>query len=99
MPSSGDSMTETAGQREITIRYFAWVREKVGLSEESVSIPANVSTVDELIAWMQTRGDGYANAFAKPTAIRTAIDHRHVKGGFAIGDAREIGFFPPVTGG
>lgn len=99
MPSSGDSMTEAAGQREITVRYFAWVREKVGLSEEYVSIPANVSTVDDLISWMQSRGDNYANAFSKPTAIRTAIDHKHVKGSVAIGDAREIGFFPPVTGG
>ncbi|MBR2537206.1 MAG: molybdopterin converting factor subunit 1 [Hyphomicrobium sp.] len=83
----------------MTLRYFAWVREKVGHSEERVSIPADIATVADLVAWLQARGDGYAHAFAKPSAIRAAIDQKHVQSSALIHGAREIGFFPPVTGG
>lgn len=86
-------------ERTVTIRYFAWVREKIGVSEERVALPAHIATVGDLVAWMQTRGDGYARAFVEPAAIRTAVNHKHVKADALIGDAREIGFFPPVTGG
>lgn len=92
-------MTDLATSDDVTIRYFAWVREKVGRSEERVSLPADVATVADLVAWLQSRGDGYALAFAKPAAIRTAIDHRHVQSNAPVRGAREIGFFPPMTGG
>jgi sulfur-carrier protein len=92
-------MSTATAPRLITVRYFAWVREKVGTSEEQISVPHAVITVADLIAWLQSRHDGYASAFAKPGVIRAAIDHKHVKLDTVIGDAREIGFFPPVTGG
>lgn len=92
-------MAEAAQSRDVTLRYFAWVREKVGLSEERVSLPVDIATVADLVAWLQARGDGYARAFAKPSAIRAAIDHKHVQSNAPIHGAREIGFFPPVTGG
>ena len=81
------------------VKYFAWVRERIGKAEETIEPPANVRTVDELIAWLSGRGDGYAYAFEKPKVIRTAIDHAHVKPETAIAGAREIAFFPPMTGG
>lgn len=99
MPSSGDIMTDATKSNELTLRYFAWVREKIGRSEERVSLPANVNTVADLVTWLQARGEGYALAFAKPSAIRAAIDHKHVQNSAGIHGAREIGFFPPVTGG
>jgi len=83
----------------LTLRYFAWVREKVGLAEERVTLPADVATVADLMSWLGQRGDTYAAAFARPEVIRTAIDHNHVRPDAAIGGAREIAFFPPVTGG
>ena len=92
-------MTAPTSNREVTIRYFAWVREKAGISEERVTLPAHVMTIGDLIAWQQTRGDAFAAAFAKPEVIRAAADRVHVKADARIGDAREIGFFPPVTGG
>ncbi len=79
--------------------YFAWVRERVGLAEEVVDIPGDICTVADLVAWLATRGEHYANAFAQPDVVRAAIDHTHVKPGTAIAGAREIAFFPPVTGG
>ena len=81
------------------VLYFAWVRERVGKAEERSSRPPTVRTVAELIAWLSARGEEYAYAFEKPKVIRAAIDHAHVKPDAAIAGAREIAFFPPMTGG
>ena len=81
------------------VKYFAWVRERIGISEEMVDPPAAVRTVDDLIGWLSKRGETYAYAFEKPKVIRAAIDHTHVKPDAMISGAREIAFFPPMTGG
>jgi sulfur-carrier protein len=81
------------------VKYFAWVRERIGKAEETVEPPAEVRTVGELIDWLARRDDTYAYAFEKPKVIRAAIDHAHVKQDAAIAGAREIAFFPPMTGG
>jgi molybdopterin synthase sulfur carrier subunit len=79
--------------------YFEWIRERIGEAEEELAPPAEVSTVAELIAWLTRQGDGYAYAFEKAAVVRAAIDRRHVRLDAAIGAAREIAFFPPLTGG
>jgi molybdopterin synthase sulfur carrier subunit len=79
--------------------YFAWVRERIGKSEETVELPAGVATVGELVVWLSQRGEEYAHAFENPKIIRAAIDRTHVKTDSAIAGAREIAFFPPMTGG
>lgn len=81
------------------VLYFAWVRERIGKAEEIVDPPAAVRTVGDLIGWMAGRGEEYAAAFASPKTIRAAIDRTHVKPEAAIAGAREIAFFPPMTGG
>jgi molybdopterin synthase sulfur carrier subunit len=81
------------------IKYFAWVRERVGKAEETIEPPAEVRTVSELMGWLAQRGEHYAHAFETPKVIRAAIDHTHVKPDTAISGAREIAFFPPMTGG
>jgi sulfur-carrier protein len=83
----------------VKILYFAWVREKTGKPEEIVDLPPGVGTVQELVAWLKSRGPEYAEAFARGDVIRAAIDRVHVKPTAAIAGAREIAFFPPVTGG
>jgi molybdopterin synthase sulfur carrier subunit len=83
----------------VTLRYFAWVREKAGLAEENVDLPLEAATVADVIRWLKTRGPEYASAFERAEVIRAAIDQTHVKHDAAIGGAREIAFFPPVTGG
>jgi len=83
----------------VTLRYFAWVRERIGRSEETLVLPESAVSVGDLIAWLAARGPEYAHAFAKPTVIRAAIDKSHVKHDAVIAGAREIAFFPPVTGG
>ena len=79
--------------------YFAWVRERIGKAEETVEPPAEVRTVGDLIGWLAGRGETYAHAFETPRVIRAAIDPAHVPPETAIAGAREIAFFPPMTGG
>jgi sulfur-carrier protein len=81
------------------LRYFAWVRERIGKPEELIETPSSVGTVGELMAWLASRGEEYAHAFENPNVIRAAIDHHHVRPDAAIKGAGEIAFFPPMTGG
>ena len=81
------------------IRYFAWVRERVGKTDEDVELPTGIVTVGDLMAWLGTRGEEYARAFDNPKVIRAALDRSHVRAEAAIAGAREIAFFPPMTGG
>jgi len=79
--------------------YFAWVKEKTGIAAEEVELPRDVTTVAELIVWLKTRGPEVALAAARSDVIRAAIDRIHVRHDTRIGAAREIAFFPPITGG
>jgi sulfur-carrier protein len=83
----------------LKILYFAWVRERTGKAEEVVALPAEIATVADLVAWLKTRGPEYAAAFARAEVIRAAIDRRHVGADARLAGAREVAFFPPVTGG
>ena len=79
--------------------YFAWVRERIGTAEEDIDLPAEVKTAGDLLAFLQARGDGYAEALRDPKIIRVAINQEHVGHGEPIAGAREIALFPPMTGG
>ncbi len=79
--------------------YFAWVRERIGKAEEEIDPPAEVVTVADLIGWLSRRDEGYAHAFENPRTIRAALDRAHVKPDAALAGAREVAFFPPMTGG
>jgi sulfur-carrier protein len=83
----------------VKLLYFAWVRERIGKAEEDIEPPAGVATVGDLVAWLTGRGEGYAYAFENPKVIRAAIDKNHVRADATIASAREIAFFPPMTGG
>jgi sulfur-carrier protein len=91
-------MSESCGQR-VKLLYFAWVREKIGSGSEEIELPPQLETVSDVIGWLRTRGPQFDEAFARPQVIRTAIDKVHVKSAARIAGAREIAFFPPVTGG
>ena len=79
--------------------YFAWVRERIGRAEEELAPPPDIATVGDMIAWLRTRGEEYAYAFENPMVIRAAIDRAHVRADTTIVGAREVAFFPPMTGG
>jgi molybdopterin synthase sulfur carrier subunit len=79
--------------------YFAWVRERIGIADETITPPSDVTTVADLIAWLSKRGENYAYAFENAPVIRAALDRTHAKHDASISGACEIAFFPPMTGG
>lgn len=81
------------------LRYFAWVRERIGKPEEDLDIPVEVKTIGDLVQWLSKRGEEYGYAFENPKVIRAAIDQSHVQASAPIAGAREVAFFPPMTGG
>jgi molybdopterin synthase sulfur carrier subunit len=83
----------------VKLLYFAWVRERIGKPQEEIELPPGIATVGDLMGWLAKRGDEYAHAFENPKVIRAAIDRTHVRPEAAIAGAREIAFFPPMTGG
>jgi len=81
------------------ILYFAWVREKTGVSAEEVTVPADIATVSDLVDWLKKRSGGYAQAFADEAVVRVAVNQEYVSVAHAVSNEDEVAFFPPVTGG
>ncbi|MCF6370577.1 molybdopterin converting factor subunit 1 [Rhizobium halophilum] len=79
--------------------YFAWVRERIGKPEEQIELPEDVRTVRQLLSHLKTLGEEYEAALQYPEVIRVALDQEHVEHHEPIGNACEIGIFPPMTGG
>ena len=79
--------------------YFAWVRERIGVGEEIVAAPDDVTTVVDLVRWLAERDAAHALAFAEPDRLRAAVDQVFVGMDASIVGAREVAIFPPVTGG
>lgn len=83
----------------VKLVYFAWVRERIGKSEEHLDLPDNIDTIEALIGHLRTLGDGYETAFQEPEIIRVALNKVHQHHQAKIEHAQEIAFFPPMTGG
>ncbi len=84
---------------KVQLLYFARVREKTGLGAEMVELPESIETVADLLAWQKQRTPEYGEAFAESDVIRVALDQQHARPDSPVAGAREIAFFPPVTGG
>ena len=83
----------------MTLLYFAWVRERIGLDAEEIALPADVQTVAALLDWLRSRGGGYAQALEDLSVIRVAVNQEFAAPDHAVADGDEIALFPPVTGG
>ncbi|WP_332818302.1 molybdopterin converting factor subunit 1 [Sphingopyxis sp.] len=81
------------------IAYFAWVRERMGIADETIDVPAGIADVGALIAWLAARDARGALAFAEPHRIRAAIDGVMMGPDAPLVGVREVALFPPVTGG
>ena len=75
--------------------YFAWVREAVGMAQENVALPSGVATVGDLVDWLAQRHQ----VLADRSRLRVAVDQVMADRSTEIAGAREVAFFPPVTGG
>ena len=81
----------------VTILYFAWLRERIGLPRETIVTEA--ATVAELVAELRAREERYALAFADLKAVRVAVDQELSDFDAPLSGVREVAFFPPMTGG
>jgi molybdopterin synthase sulfur carrier subunit len=79
------------------VLYFAWVRERIGLPKETVTTDA--ATVADLVEELRAKEDRYAMAFSDLSALRVAVDQELTDFDASIVGAREVAFFPPMTGG
>jgi molybdopterin synthase sulfur carrier subunit len=79
--------------------YFAWLRHRIGLAEEQIEAPPAVRNVADLLAWLPTRGPGYAAALADLSVVRVAVNQDYVGREHALAPGDEVALFPPVTGG
>jgi molybdopterin converting factor subunit 1 len=81
------------------VLYFAWLRQAVGVGEETVSPPEAVATVGALIDWLAARSPAHAKAFADRAVVRCAVNQDFATVETPVGPGDEVAFFPPVTGG
>lgn len=81
----------------IDVLYFAWLRERIG--EPSEQVETNATTVAELVEELKTRSEAHALAFSDIASVRVAIDQDLSEMSASIDGAREVAFFPPMTGG
>lgn len=81
----------------LELMYFAWVRERIGLPKETIE--TNAQTVAELIEELAAREERYALAFSDLSSLRVAVDQVLTEFDAPLKEAREVAFFPPMTGG
>lgn len=79
--------------------YFAWIRQKTGIGEEQVSLPANVSDVGGLIDWLRVRDATFSAALEDVSVLRVAVNQEFATFDTKIVDSDEVALFPPMTGG
>ena len=80
------------------VLYFSWLRERIGTAAEDVD-PGDAATARDLIGALSSRSEDHAAAFQDISAIRVAVDQQMVDLDASVAGAREVAFFPPVTGG
>ena len=84
---------------KLELRFFASLREELGISQESITIPATVKTIADLRAHLIERGSPWAEVLADGKVLRCALNQRMVDASTLLQDGAEVAFFPPVTGG
>ena len=81
------------------VLYFAWLRQRIGVAEETVPLPSVVTTVGGLLTFLQGRSDEHATALADLSVVRVAVNQNYARDADPVSDEDEVALFPPVTGG
>lgn len=81
------------------VLYFAWLRQKTGVGEETVSPPDTVKDVAGLVEWLRDQGPGHADALQDLSSIRVAVNQEFATLSTAVSKGDEVALFPPMTGG
>ena len=83
----------------MVIRYFAWLRDHTGCAHETITCPADVNDISQLVHYLTTCSEGHRAAFANQETIKVAINQEFASFTAPVSDGDEVAFFPPVTGG
>ena len=83
----------------MVIKYFSWIKEHIGKSEEQITIPSDIINVDQLINYLNERDTKYNLLFEKKELIKIAVNKTYSSFDTKVSNSDEIAFFPPVTGG
>tara|TARA_B100000886_G_C20150464_1_gene377809 strand:+ start:91 stop:342 length:252 start_codon:yes stop_codon:yes gene_type:complete len=83
----------------MVIKYFSWIKEHIGKSEEQITIPSDIINVDQLINYLNERDTKYNLLFEKKELIKIAVNKTYSSFDTEVNNKDEIAFFPPVTGG
>ena len=81
------------------IKYFSWIKEHVGKSEEQIELPDDINNINELINYLNEIDKKYSIIFEKKELIKIAVNKTYTSFDANISNNDEIAFFPPVTGG
>lgn len=82
----------------IQLRYFASLRELLGIGDEQIELPDGVHDLTALTRWLQERDASWASALAD-SRLHVAVNQEIVKADARVADGDEVAWFPPVTGG
>ena len=83
----------------MVVKYFSWIKEHIGKAEDVIDLPTDITTIKELITYLENLNDDYKLAFEKKNLIKIAINKSYSSLDDKIDNNDEIAFFPPVTGG
>ena len=83
----------------MVIKYFSWIKEHIGKSEEQITIPSDITNVDQLINYLNEKDSKYNLLFEKKELIKIAVNKTYSSFDTKVSNIDEIAFFPPVTGG
>jgi sulfur-carrier protein len=84
---------------QLTVLYFAWLRERVGVAQETLSPPNSVATVADLLEYLANLDQRHAEAFKNRKSVRCAVNQEFAEAATLLRPGDEVAFFPPVTGG
>lgn len=84
---------------QIQVKFFAGLREALGLAADSLSLPDDAGDTGDVLALLRQRGGVWAEALADERLFRVAVDQRMGTVASPIRHGSEVAFFPPVTGG
>ena len=83
----------------MVIKYFSWIKEHIGKSEEQIILPSHINNINQLINYLNEIDEKYKLIYEKKELIKIAVNKTYSSFGTIINDSDEIAFFPPVTGG
>lgn len=85
--------------RILNIVYFAWVRERLGKSQERIELTDEIGSIADLVTFLIDQDSSYEDVFSDLTKLRFALDQEFTSIETRMENAEELAIFPPVTGG